>query len=190
MRRKKQDTFTEEEWLALPLCEAEGCSHKAPFRAPKVPGRREYYNFCLDHVREYNAGWNYYHEMGGEDVDENVRLDMIWRRPTWSFGNKAKVNSPYEIEDPLNVAGFTGHIRPKGRGMVALNRSEQQALKRLNLSYPFTREQLKAAYIKMVKKHHPDVNKGCKRSEERLKKASEAYDVLNKFLKSGTFDAN
>ena len=50
-------------------CEWAGCQNKGPHRAPK--GRensREYWHFCLDHVREYNQSYNFFQGMNPEDV--------------------------------------------------------------------------------------------------------------------------
>ncbi|MBI1950799.1 MAG: J domain-containing protein [Acidobacteria bacterium] len=38
---------------------------------------------------------------------------------------------------------------------------------------------IKKAYRRLARKHHPDLNPGDKRSEERFKQISEAYDVLS-----------
>ncbi len=41
-----------------------------------------------------------------------------------------------------------------------------------------TKDELKAAYKKLAKKHHPDLNKGNKNAEEKFKEVNEAYSVL------------
>src|SRR6187549_2112920 len=40
-------------------------------------------------------------------------------------------------------------------------------------------DEIKKAHRKLVRKHHPDVNKNDKAAEERFKEAQEAYDVLS-----------
>src|SRR5256712_11951058 len=42
-----------------------------------------------------------------------------------------------------------------------------------------TEKELKAAYRKAARKHHPDVNKGAPRSEARFKEINEANEVLS-----------
>ena len=41
-----------------------------------------------------------------------------------------------------------------------------------------TADEIKKAYRKLARKHHPDLNKGSKQAEERFKEISVAHDVL------------
>lgn len=49
-------------------------------------------------------------------------------------------------------------------------------------------EEIKRAYRKLAKQHHPDVNKGAKASEDRFKDISAAYDVLSDAKKRQQYD--
>ncbi|HTW25747.1 MAG TPA: DnaJ C-terminal domain-containing protein [Acetobacteraceae bacterium] len=51
-----------------------------------------------------------------------------------------------------------------------------------------TQEQIRAAYRKLAKKHHPDLNPGNKPAEERFKAISGAYDLLSDPDKRARFD--
>ena len=45
-------------------CEVPGCGGLGEFRAPRSPRQlRAYRWFCLDHVRAYNAAWDFYRGM-------------------------------------------------------------------------------------------------------------------------------
>ena len=48
----------------------------------------------------------------------------------------------------------------------------------LGVSRQADEKEIKAAYSKLARKYHPDVNPGDKAAEERFKEISEAYDVL------------
>ena len=52
---------------AAVLCEWPECKNKGPHRAPKGRANdKEYWHFCLNHVREYNQSYNFFsgHECG------------------------------------------------------------------------------------------------------------------------------
>jgi DnaJ-class molecular chaperone len=51
-----------------------------------------------------------------------------------------------------------------------------------------TEDQIRAAYRKLAKQHHPDLNPGNASSEERFKKISAAYAILSDPEKRGRFD--
>ena len=50
-------------------------------------------------------------------------------------------------------------------------------------------KEIKAAYRRLARKFHPDVNKGDKQAEERFKEAAEAYAVLSDPDKRAQYDA-
>ena len=49
-------------------------------------------------------------------------------------------------------------------------------------------EEIRKAYRKLARKHHPDLNPGDKSSEERFKNVHEAYDVLSDAKKRPMYD--
>lgn len=51
-----------------------------------------------------------------------------------------------------------------------------------------TQAEIKKAYRKLAKRYHPDANKNDKKSEEKFKEASEAYEVLGNEEKRKKYD--
>ena len=49
-------------------------------------------------------------------------------------------------------------------------------------------DEIRKAYRKLARKHHPDLNPGDKSSEERFKNVQEAYDVLSDAKKRQMYD--
>ncbi|HEX8144798.1 MAG TPA: J domain-containing protein [Pyrinomonadaceae bacterium] len=58
----------------------------------------------------------------------------------------------------------------------------------LNVGRSATDEQIKAAYRKLARKFHPDLNPGDRVAEERFKELQEAYDVLSDAEKRKLYD--
>ncbi|MDH3579214.1 MAG: molecular chaperone DnaJ, partial [Hyphomicrobiales bacterium] len=50
-----------------PSCDWSGCTRAAQHPAPRGRDREgQYFNFCLDHVRQYNKSYNYFNGMSDE----------------------------------------------------------------------------------------------------------------------------
>lgn len=167
-------------------CDVDGCACDGEYRAPKSRDRlNDYYWFCLDHVREYNRGWDYYAGMAPEEIEAQVRSDTTWNRPTWRLGQRGATTvrgeRDFRIHDPFGFFAedggpFSGSTQapPKRRPQSP----EERALALFDLDHPVTLETVKMRYKALVKLHHPDANGGDKAAEERLKLINEAYATL------------
>jgi curved DNA-binding protein len=51
-----------------------------------------------------------------------------------------------------------------------------------------TEDEIRKAYRKLARKHHPDVNRNDKAAEERFKEINEAYQVLSDPEKRKRYD--
>ena len=49
-------------------------------------------------------------------------------------------------------------------------------------------DEIRKAYRRLARKHHPDLNPGDKASEDRFKTVQEAYDVLSEPKKKQMYD--
>src|SRR5574338_1192667 len=58
----------------------------------------------------------------------------------------------------------------------------------LGVAKTATPDEIRSAYRKLARKHHPDVNPGDKAAEDRFKKVSAAYDVLGDAKKRAAYD--
>ena len=67
-----------------------GCAAEGVFRAPKGREREgEYFSFCRDHVREYNASYDYFRGMDDASMAKFRQADAVGHRPTWKLGARA-----------------------------------------------------------------------------------------------------
>ena len=165
----------------LRSCAAPGCCAHGEYRAPRSrDSLREYQWLCLAHVREFNQRWDYFKDMGPDQIEAHRRGDSTWHRPTWPMGTRAQEGwqDGIRIDDPFDIlrgAGFTSRrseppARPRGKF------DEQAAV--LGLAAGFDLDQLKRRYKELAKRHHPDLHGGDKQQEERLKEINAAYTWL------------
>src|SRR6478752_5775472 len=170
-------------------CEWTGCQNKGAHRAPK--GRensREYWHFCIDHVREYNQSYNFFQGMNPDDVARYQKDALTGHRPTWKMGanSGAKGESAFDTAaDPLQMfAELNGRARwrPGAQQAKAETRkvmnAERKALQVMGLAAGATLEEVKAKYKALVKQHHPDANGGDRSTEDRLIEIIKAYNYL------------
>lgn len=165
-------------------CAHPGCVRAGEFRAPMGRDREgQYFCFCLDHVKEYNASYNYFNGMSDDDVIKYQKDAMIGHRPTWSMGvNRAKGHR----EDGFDPAGFVdplGMFGDRTRGPVEPARPKHgvavmKALGTLALDEDADSAAIKARYKDLVKRMHPDANGGDRSNEDRLREIIRAYKYL------------
>jgi curved DNA-binding protein CbpA len=173
-----------------PRCEWKGCKEDGICRAPK--SRQEiklFLWFCKKHVREYNLSWNYYAGMTSEEVENDVRRDVIWQRPSWKIGsfnsNKPdlssnRINDPFKFFNSESPSKFT---KSKYEELHTLDDVQRNALKIFELTIPISAEIIKTKYKELVKLYHPDTNHFCKKnsreiSSDKIKDINEAYQIL------------
>ena len=171
-------------------CDSPKCNEKGEYRAPKSRAMlNEYFYFCLDHIKEYNKSWDFYKGMSVEQIENSMRNDTFWDRPSWPLKNSFKnvfneFNEYVEDfvkndDDKINDTYFKNKLLDEN-----LTIEEAKALKDLDLKIPTSLEKIKKNYKKLVKIFHPDVNGNNKDAEERFKQINESYKLLlKKFIK-------
>jgi hypothetical protein len=178
-----------------PCCQWKGCAAKGTHRAPQGRGRDGlYYFFCLEHVRAYNASYNYFSGMSDVEIQSFQKEAQIGHRPTWKVGANAWAHgatSPHgktrRDEAPgareAAAAFFAwrqSRVRPEAAAEPArpIRPLERKALQKLDLADHSSKEEIKARFKSLVKQHHPDANGGDRGSEERLREIIQAYNFL------------
>jgi hypothetical protein len=172
-------------------CDAPDCPAVGEYRAPKTRNNlRDYWWFCLDHVRGYNATWDYYKGMTPGEIEAGLRFDTAWQRPTWPLGRIGTVAWDDElVRDPLHVLAAAGLRDTKRRSPQQTPTELREPLATLGLSWPTTLDAVKTRYKELAKRHHPDANGGDRAAEERLKTINLAYATLRSHLNTPTHAA-
>ena len=163
-------------------CDHPGCTREGEFRAPQGRDREgKFFCFCLDHVREYNASYNYFNGMSADDVAHYQRDALTGHRPTWAMGtNRAsKADSePQGTSDPLGMFRAQTHARKREPLKPRVGVAAMKALDTLGLDDTAGAPTVKARYKDLVKQLHPDANGGDRSNEDRLREIIRAYNYL------------
>ncbi len=157
-------------------CDMPGCASVAGYRAPKSRRRlRDYWWFCLDHVRAYNAAWDYYKGMGPAQIESERYSDVLWQRPTWPLGALGRQADESRLAEALEDLLTR---RAPHRAGAAPPGDLREPLATLGLAWPVSLAEVKARYKELAKQHHPDRHGGDRAAEERLKEINLAYAAL------------
>jgi hypothetical protein len=177
-----------------PACEHPGCAAVGLHRAPKGRGREgQYWHFCLDHVRAYNASYNYFAGMTDAAVAAYQKDAVIGHRPTWAMGVNSTAKSDnsaeaptrdWEYLDPLGILkgqsfrqGRPSRVQPEPKRR-RFSGPVRRALDVLGLDETADGPAIKTQYKALVKRFHPDANGGDRSFEERLRDIIKAHDTL------------
>ena len=175
------------------LCAEAGCSAPGEFRAP-MPGNGAragdgpgaYRWLCLDHVRAFNSGYNYFAGMTPDEIHEAQRPYAGWERESRAFTATGGADAPprwADFADPLDAIG--ARFRRARPGAAAerkdgkpLSGRDREALRTLELEVDADRMALRRRYSELVRRYHPDRNGGDRTHEARLRAVIEAYQQL------------
>src|SRR5579872_5249488 len=166
-------------------CQWAGCKEKATHRAPKGrENEKEYWRFCLAHVREYNQSYNFFKGMNDASVMAYQKDALTGHRPTWKMGT-GKSNPRVDFRafggsgDPFSLFGDDSRAdhKPKAEQRQVHN-AARKALDRLGLDAGATPHQVKVRFKELVKKFHPDANGGDRSTEDRLVEVIQSYNYL------------
>ena len=178
-----------------PPCEWKGCEKPGAHRAPKGRGsNNEYFQFCIEHVRQYNSSYNYFDGMSDDAVKDFQKNNITGNRPTWKMNGKPAGPPPdrYSIAEDAKAARQSGKDDPLGifakrrdrRSFKAdperraVRRLEMKALKTLGLDHKAGPVEVKARFKLLAKRYHPDGNGGDRGAEEKLREVIQAYNYL------------
>jgi hypothetical protein len=169
-------------------CDAPGCVAPGEFRAPPEAGASgadgppRWRWLCLDHVREFNAGYNFFAGMSTDEIEAAQRPTAAWERETRAFAHSGGDAPPRwsDFADPLDaIQGRFGQVRqPDRKDGKPLSGADRRALKVLGLDADADRKALRSRYSELVRKFHPDRNGGDRGHEAALQEVITAYQQL------------
>jgi len=163
-------------------CSHPGCAAQGEFKAPKGRDREgEFFVFCKEHIREYNANYDYFKGMDDNALAKFRAAEVIGHRPTWKMGPRGAQG--VHVDETVYAEARTMRRKgARGKGDRAqaprYNALALKALHVLDLDASATESSIKARYKDLVKRHHPDANGGDRSSEEKLREIIKAYNFL------------
>jgi hypothetical protein len=168
-----------------PTCEWHGCKEKATHRAPKGRGNdKQYWHYCLAHVREYNQSYNFFAGMADSQVLAYQKDALTGHRPTWKMGTgkgpaRPDLRSFGTGSDPFDLFGEGLRAEQKARTEAGpVRNAERKALEVLSLEVGATPVEVKIRFKELVKRYHPDANGGDRSTEDRLVEIIQSYNYL------------
>lgn len=173
-------------------CDHPDCQEKGEYRAPKDRRLKEYYWFCLKHIQEYNAKWNYYAGEETAEEEEQIKQKMHFKR---AFRSKVRYQFGYDLWDEAAFfdEGYASNSDSNGeysKDGIYFTTEERRCLRILEMNVrDVTPDSLKKQYKTLAKKYHPDINKDDENAEEKFKQISAAYQALcDKFERLPNYD--
>ncbi|GGZ10918.1 molecular chaperone DnaJ [Novosphingobium colocasiae] len=175
-------------------CDWPGCAEAGEYRAPGgrasgADGPGDFRWFCLDHVREFNAGYDYFEGMSADEIFRAQSPLHGWEQQARAFRPDAGIDSTprwADFADPLEAisARARAHARLRREGMAAAQAgftpTEQRALEVMGLGADTDRRTLRLRYSRLLRQYHPDHNGGDRGHERRLQQVVEAYQLLKR----------
>ena len=145
---------------------------------------------CLDHVREFNAGYDWFEGMSADEILAAQSPTSGWQTETRAFRPTAGVDGMprwADFDDPLDAIGArAAGIKSRARREADMamdgrfSQDEAKALETMGLGLATDRKALRRRYSELVRRYHPDRNGGDRKFEARLNRVVEAYQLLRK----------
>lgn len=171
-------------------CAAPGCNEAGEFRAPgahaaSFDGPGEWRWLCLEHVREFNAGYDWFEGMTPDEILAAQSPIAGWERETRAFRpGGAGMPRWADFDDPLDAIGARAADLRRRAGAhqdtARFTPKERTALEAMGLGPQTDRHALRKRYSELVRRYHPDRNGGDRSHEARLQAVIEAYQLLRK----------
>ncbi len=170
-------------------CDHPGCRLAAATRAPKSRHLlNEHYWFCTPHAADYNRHWDFFSGMNDAQVRAYQAGSATGDRPTWAFeasrrsreAMAARSSTDRAFADPFGLFAAARRRAEQAAQERKIGKIERGALADLDLDASAQPQAIRARYIELVKRCHPDANGGDRSAEHKLQRVIRAYQALRK----------
>ena len=162
------------------ICEWDNCNESGEFKAPlEKDNSRKYRWLCEEHIKLFNKNWNYFDGMRQNEIEDFLKSDLTWHRPTQKFAssdNFFNILWNNALSDKFNF--FKQEKIVNGFNDRKLSEKDKDAFQIMGLELNADWTIIQKKFKTLVKKFHPDRNAGNKGFEDKLKKITLAYSHL------------
>ena len=160
------------------ICEWESCREIGEFKAPtEKDNSRNFKWLCIIHIKLFNKNWNYFHGMSQNEIENFIKSDLTWHRPTQKFSsadNFFNILWNNALSDKFKIfQEDVSHALYK-----KLCEKDKDAFIIMDLDSNADWTTIQKRFKTLVKKFHPDKHSGNKQYEDKLKKITLAYSHL------------
>ena len=161
------------------ICEWSGCKEVGKFKAPTERDNSKNFKWlCEEHVKLFNKSWNYFDGMSQNEIENFLKSDLTWHRPTQKFGsvdNFFNILWNNALNDKFNIFEEEQKARINNKKLCE---KDKDAFKIMELEFNADQSVIQKKFKTLVKKFHPDKHSGNKKYEDKLKKITLAYSHL------------
>ena len=166
------------------ICEWENCKENGNFKAPLEKDNSKNHKWlCEEHIKLFNKNWNYFEGMSQNEIENFLKSDLTWHRPTQKFGSADNFFSILwnnALSDKFNF--FKEKASIDSTNNKQLSEKDKDAFRIMELEFRSDWSIIQKKFKILVKKFHPDRNAGNKQFEDKLKKITLAYSHLKAIM--------
>ena len=160
------------------ICEWKKCKEAGQYKAPTDKNNsKKFQLLCKEHIKLFNSNWNYFEGMSQDEIENFLRSDITWHRPTQKFGSSDNFFNMLwnnALNDKFKILE-NGEFYIKNKKLCE---KDKDAFKILGLEFSSDWKTIQAKFKTLVKRFHPDKHAGDKQYEDKLKKITLAYSHL------------
>ena len=161
------------------ICEWKNCKKIGIYKAPlEKDNSKKHKWLCEKHIKLFNKSWNYFEGMSQNEIENFLKSDVTWHKPTKSFGSSENFFRILWVNALDDKPGIFKDSIFKNFKKSKLSDKDRDALKILGLKNDTNWSDIQKRFKMLVKKYHPDKNRGSRKYEDVLKKITLAYSQL------------
>ena len=162
------------------ICEWENCKENGKFKAPiERDNSKNFRWLCAEHIKLFNKSWNYFDGMSQKEIENFLKSDLTWHRPTQKFGSADNFfNILWNNALSVKFNFFKKDTLRNNLDRRQLSEKDKDAFRIMGLEFNADWSIIQKKFKTLVKKFHPDRNPGNKEFENKLKKITLAYSHL------------